>query len=119
MNSLLPITLIMFLAMVNGIITSVLLETIILLKQMSLSESFKTALGMSFISSEAVAAPSLTAQQAIERINTTLKDPQKLQNMKADRKRKKQNLLMSEQEKLQHDTNLIAKKECFIEQLKI
>ena len=47
---LLPITLIMFLAMVNGIITSVLLETIILLKQMSLSESFKTALGMSFIS---------------------------------------------------------------------
>ena len=40
----------MTLAIINGLITSIILETIILLKQMSLKESFKTALGMSFIS---------------------------------------------------------------------
>ena len=41
---------IMFLAIVNGLITSIILETIILIKQMDLFSALKTALGMSFIS---------------------------------------------------------------------
>ena len=41
---------IMLLAMTNGIITSIVLETIILLKQMNLTSAFKTAIGMSLIS---------------------------------------------------------------------
>ena len=42
---------IMVLAIINGLITSVILETIILLKQkFKFSEALKTALGMSFIS---------------------------------------------------------------------
>ena len=41
---------IMLLAMTNGIITSIILETIILLKQMNLTSAFKTAIGMSLIS---------------------------------------------------------------------
>ena len=41
---------IMILAIINGLITSVILETIILCQQMSLIQSLKTALGMSFIS---------------------------------------------------------------------
>ena len=42
---------IMILAIINGLITSVILETIILLKQkFKFSEALKTALGMSFIS---------------------------------------------------------------------
>ena len=41
---------IMLLAIVNGLITSIILETIILIKQMSFSKALKTALGMSFIS---------------------------------------------------------------------
>ena len=45
-----PTLAIMTLAILNGLITSIILETIILLKQMSLKESFTTALGMSFIS---------------------------------------------------------------------
>ena len=41
----------MILAIINGLITSVILETIILIKQkMNLRESLQTALGMSFIS---------------------------------------------------------------------
>ena len=40
----------MILAIINGLITSVLLETSILLKQMNFSQSLRTALGMSFIS---------------------------------------------------------------------
>ena len=42
--------LIMSLAIINGLITSIILETLILSKQMSLEKSFKTALTMSFIS---------------------------------------------------------------------
>jgi hypothetical protein len=38
------------LAIINGLITSIILETIILLKQMNFSQSLKVALGMSFIS---------------------------------------------------------------------
>ena len=40
----------MVLAIINGLLTSILLETLILLKSMNLFESFKTAIGMSFIS---------------------------------------------------------------------
>ena len=43
-------TSIMALAIINGLITSVALETFILSKQMNFSEALKTALGMSFIS---------------------------------------------------------------------
>ena len=45
-----PVLGIMILAIINGLITSVILETIILLKQMNFLDSLKTALGMSFIS---------------------------------------------------------------------
>ena len=38
------------LAIINGLLTSIALETFILSRQMNLSEAFKTALGMSFIS---------------------------------------------------------------------
>ena len=41
---------IMILAIINGLITSIILETVILLKQMKISSAFKTALGMSFVS---------------------------------------------------------------------
>ena len=46
----LSIYLVMILAIINGLITSVLLETFILIKKMKLSDALKTALGMSFIS---------------------------------------------------------------------
>ena len=46
-----PVLAIMVLAIINGIITSIILETIILLRQnFSLKLAFKTAVGMSFIS---------------------------------------------------------------------
>ena len=46
-----PVLNIMILAIVNGLITSVILETIILIKQnISFLKSLKTAMGMSFIS---------------------------------------------------------------------
>ena len=41
---------IMILAILNGIITSIVLETIVLSKQMILSKAFKIAIGMSLIS---------------------------------------------------------------------
>ena len=41
---------VMSLAIVNGLVTSIILETTILLKQMSFFAALKTALGMSFIS---------------------------------------------------------------------
>ena len=47
---------IMVLAMVNGVLTSIALETIILSKQMSLGSAFKTACGMSLISMLAMEA---------------------------------------------------------------
>ena len=40
----------MILAIINGLITSIILETLILLKQMNFSQALRTALGMSFIS---------------------------------------------------------------------
>ena len=46
-----PVLGIMTLAIINGLITSIILETIILLRQnFDFSKAFKTALGMSFIS---------------------------------------------------------------------
>jgi len=46
-----PVLAIMILAIINGIITSIILETIILLRQnFSFKKSFKTAVGMSLIS---------------------------------------------------------------------
>ena len=46
-----PILGIMILAIINGLITSIILETIILMKQnFKFQNAFKTALGMSFIS---------------------------------------------------------------------
>ena len=45
-----PIMGVMALAIVNGLITSVLLETFILLRQMTFPDALKTAFGMSFIS---------------------------------------------------------------------
>ena len=40
----------MMLAIVNGLLTSIALETIILVRQMNLRMAFRTAIGMSFIS---------------------------------------------------------------------
>ena len=45
-----PVWAIMSLAIINGLITSILLETIILSRQMLLKLAFKTAIGMSLIS---------------------------------------------------------------------
>ena len=41
---------VMTLAIINGLITSIALETIILFKQMNIKQAFQTAIGMSFIS---------------------------------------------------------------------
>ena len=41
---------IMIFAIINGLITSIILETIILANQMELKQAFKTALNMSFLS---------------------------------------------------------------------
>ena len=46
-----PVLGIMILAIINGLITSIILETIILIKQnFNFNNAFKTAIGMSFIS---------------------------------------------------------------------
>ena len=45
-----PTLYIMILAIINGIITSIILETIVLSRQMIVSKAFKTAIGMSLIS---------------------------------------------------------------------
>ena len=45
-----PVLAIMSLAIVNGILTSIALETFILSRQMSLKIAFKTAIGMSLVS---------------------------------------------------------------------
>jgi hypothetical protein len=51
-----PVFSIMCLAIVNGLITSIILETIILARQMVLSLAFKTAIGMSLLSMIAMEA---------------------------------------------------------------
>ena len=46
-----PVLAIMTLAIINGLVTSIILETFILIRQnLSLDKAFKTAIGMSFIS---------------------------------------------------------------------
>ncbi len=46
-----PVLGIMVLAIINGLITSIILETIVLMKQkLDFSKAFKTAMGMSFLS---------------------------------------------------------------------
>ena len=45
-----PMLGIMTLAIINGLITSIILETIILYRQMNLKEAFNTAIGISFLS---------------------------------------------------------------------
>ena len=45
-----PVLAIMILAIINGLITSIMLETFILSRQMGLNLAFKTAIGMSLIS---------------------------------------------------------------------
>ena len=46
-----PVLAIMILAIINGLVTSIILETFILIRQnLSLDKAFKTAIGMSFIS---------------------------------------------------------------------
>ena len=51
-----PVFAIMALAIMNGLITSIILETIILSRQMTLKLAFKTAIGMSLISMIAMEA---------------------------------------------------------------
>ena len=46
----LPTLYIMILAIINGIFTSIILETVVLSRQMIISKAFKTAIGMSLIS---------------------------------------------------------------------
>ena len=46
-----PVLAIMILAIINGLVTSIILETFILIRQnLTFSKAFKTAIGMSFIS---------------------------------------------------------------------
>ena len=45
-----PVLAIMSLAIINGLITSIILETVILSRQMALKAAFQTAIGMSLIS---------------------------------------------------------------------
>ena len=47
---------IMMLAIMNGLLTSIALETVILLKQLPFKDSLRTAMGMSFISMVAMEA---------------------------------------------------------------
>ena len=51
-----PVFNIMLLAIINGILTSILLETVILARQMPLNLALKTAAGMSLISMVAMEA---------------------------------------------------------------
>ncbi|MBT4203359.1 DUF4396 domain-containing protein [Hyphomicrobiales bacterium] len=49
-NASAPVTIIMLLAIFNGLVTSILLETIILSRQMNLTSAFQVAIKMSLIS---------------------------------------------------------------------
>jgi len=51
-----PVWAIMGLAIINGLLTSIALETIILSRQMALRDAFRTAIGMSLISMIAMEA---------------------------------------------------------------
>ena len=56
---------IMTLAIVNGLLTSIALETVILLRQMALRDAFQTAIGMSLISMIAMEAAMNTVDVAM------------------------------------------------------
>ena len=45
-----PVLFIMTLAIINGLITSIILETIVMSRQMEIKKAFNTAIGMSMIS---------------------------------------------------------------------
>ena len=45
-----PVLAIMTLAIINGLLTSILLETVILMRSLAFSNAIKTAIGMSFVS---------------------------------------------------------------------
>ena len=51
-----PVLAVMILAIINGLITSIILETFILARQMALKAAFQTAVGMSLISMIAMEA---------------------------------------------------------------
>ena len=51
-----PVFAIMTLAIINGLMTSIVLETFIMSRQMELAQAFKTAIGMSMISMIAMEA---------------------------------------------------------------
>ena len=56
---------IMILAIVNGLLTSISLETVILVRQINLGTAFRTAIGMSFISMLAMEAMMNTVDWAL------------------------------------------------------
>ena len=56
---------IMTLAIINGLMTSIALETFILSRQMALQTAFRTAIGMSFISMIAMEAVMNTVDVAL------------------------------------------------------
>jgi len=60
-----PTMAIMTLAIVNGLMTSIALETVILSRQMALQTAFRTAIGMSFISMIAMEAVMNTVDVAL------------------------------------------------------
>ncbi|MEA1943514.1 MAG: DUF4396 domain-containing protein [Pseudomonadota bacterium] len=60
-----PTMAIMTLAIINGLMTSIALETVILSRQMALQTAFRTAIGMSFISMIAMEAVMNTVDVAL------------------------------------------------------
>lgn len=60
-----PTLAIMVLAIVNGLLTSIALETFILARQMDLRTAFRTAIGMSFLSMIAMEAAMNTVDAAL------------------------------------------------------
>ncbi|MEE2805335.1 MAG: DUF4396 domain-containing protein [Pseudomonadota bacterium] len=60
-----PLLAIMSLAVVNGLLTSIVLETVILLRQMALTIAFRTACGMSVISMVAMEVTMNTVDVAV------------------------------------------------------
>ena len=60
-----PTTAIMILAIVNGLLTSIALETSILVRQMDLGTALRTAIGMSFVSMVSMEAVMNTVDWAL------------------------------------------------------
>ena len=70
-----PVLAIMILAIVNGLITSIILETIILSRQMAINIAFKTATGMSLISMLSLTYMIYPGSLAFTKINGTNTPP--------------------------------------------